>query len=173
MAKAAKTIRKHGGSKSRYKPAYAKQAFLAISKGAFREVDLCELFGIKSRGTLRKWAEENPTFQAAMTDGRERLVGKVADSMLKRACGYEYEERTYLIDESGVERITKRVVKHEPASVSAGIYLSCNLSRMWELQDRWLQQSQLEVGGVGGGDLTVIVNKNYEKDPSGSDPVQS
>ena len=172
MGKAAKKTRKPG-PKSSYKPAYAKQAFLAISKGGFREVDLCDLFGIKSRHTLRAWMKKYPAFKAAVADGRERLVGHVADSMLKRACGYEYEERTYLTDDAGVEKLSKRVVKHEPANVSAGIYLTCNLSRILELKDRWLQQSQMELGAIGGGSLVVSVTKNYEKDPSGSDPVQS
>lgn len=60
----------------------------------FLTVQLAEVFGV-SRAAVIKWASIHPEFRDAVRRGREEFdTGKVEQSLLKRALGYEYTEKT-------------------------------------------------------------------------------
>jgi hypothetical protein len=60
----------------------------------FIGVQLAEVFGV-IRETIEKWVQLHPDFKAAVRRGREQFdTEKVEQSLLKRALGYEFTERT-------------------------------------------------------------------------------
>ncbi|HUW84453.1 MAG TPA: hypothetical protein VMZ31_16835 [Phycisphaerae bacterium] len=150
------------GRKTQYKAAFANQARLAISKGGFREVDLCELFGIKTRQTLHDWMKKYPAFKHAIEVGREMLVKKLTDSMLRRAMGYEYEECTFDVT-GGKRTLVKVQTKHMAASERLLQFTLANLTRMMQSEFRWMLTSQDAEGGGVTGDVIVNVTKKYEQ----------
>ena len=78
---------------------YDNQRFPHIAEVLCREygflaVQLAEVLGVK-RTTVEKWVQLYPDFKAAVHRGREAFdTGKVEQSLLKRALGYEFTERT-------------------------------------------------------------------------------
>ena len=160
---------------SKYKAAYAKQAFVAITKGGFREVDLCELFGIGSRQTLHHWMAKHPAFKRAVEVGREMLVRKLTNSMLRRATGYEYEECVYDVVD-GRRNLVKVQTKHMAASERLLQFTLANLTRMHPSECRWMLTPQADEHGNMAGDVVIHVTKTYaqdSKDSDGPEPVQS
>lgn len=67
--------------------------------------------------SLYKYKKEYPQFAKALKKGKAVIDYEVESSLLKRAMGYEYEEKTY---EEGV--LTKRVVKQQAPDVTAQIF---------------------------------------------------
>ena len=78
---------------------YDPQRFPHIAEVLCREygflaVQLAEVLGV-SKTSIDKWIQIHPEFKAAVYRGREEFdTGKVEQSLLKRALGYEYTEKT-------------------------------------------------------------------------------
>ena len=135
-------------SNEMYKAQYARQAYLAIAKGGFREVDLCELFGVRRRQTLHDWRKRHPKFDQAIRDGREKFGGHLQDCLLKQVEGYEYEEDTYeTVD--GELVLVKRVKKHQPGVPSSTIFALKNICG-------WRDRQDLEVSGNPDRPLQIV-----------------
>jgi hypothetical protein len=57
-------------------------------------VQLAEVFGVV-KGTVQSWIQTHPDFRTAVFRGREAFdTGRVEKSLLKRALGYKYTEKT-------------------------------------------------------------------------------
>ena len=105
-------------SDSKYHTTYAARVRDQCYLGA-TEPEIAALLGI-SVTTLKKWREEIPEFAYAWKDGAAHADAKVAASLFKRACGYEYDGWKETKDGRFWERV------HVPASVPACIFWLTN-----------------------------------------------
>lgn len=88
--KKVKAEKDKGGRPTKYKPAYARQAFRHCLLGA-TDKDLAELFEVSEK-TINTWKKEYPKFLQSLKDGKDDADAKVAQAMYKRAIGYEHPE---------------------------------------------------------------------------------
>ncbi len=96
--------------------AYIRQAYIAASRLGSIDKDLAALFNA-SVSVLQRWKNRHPQFKRAIEQGREVYDSNVELSLLKRAKGYDYEEKTY----EG-EKLVKRVTKHVSPDTTACIF---------------------------------------------------
>lgn len=69
-------------------------AFVLCSEYGFTHEQLGKVFGV-SKKTIDSWSLNKPEFKKAVKAGRDAFDGeKVEQMLLKRAMGFEYEERT-------------------------------------------------------------------------------
>lgn len=114
---------------------------LLLVEGWARDGDtdktISEKLGV-SEVTLNKWKKENPLFVEVLKKGKEVIDRQVENALLKRALGYEFEEKTYetqifvkkTTDEDGntvetpytKEILSKRVIKQLAPDTTAQIF---------------------------------------------------
>ena len=90
--------------------------------------DIAHNMGI-ARQTLNNWCKKYPSIMDALKKGREPVVRKLENSLIKKAQGFEYEETTteMWVDDNGEKR--QKVSKHKKYSApdtSAAIFLLKN-----------------------------------------------
>ena len=90
--------------------------------------DIAHNMGI-ARQTLNNWCKKYPSIMDALKKGREPVVRKLENSLIKKAQGFEYEEVTteMWVDDNGEKR--QKVSKHKKYSApdtSALIFLLKN-----------------------------------------------
>lgn len=114
MAKKAKkpTAKKKnpGGRPVKYKVAYAKQAFRHCLLGA-TDKELAELFEVTEK-TINLWKHKYPKFLQSVKEGKTDADAKVAESMFKRAIGYEHPEDKIFCTNGAVT--VQPTIKHYP-----------------------------------------------------------
>lgn len=82
--------------------------------------------------TLDRWRQESEEMDRALTITDDLVDGMVEGSLFKRAMGYDYEEETYTVDETGRKVLIRVVKKHVPADVKAmAIWLYNRRSGAW------------------------------------------
>ena len=72
--------------------------------------------------TLYEWQERFPEFADAIKKGKRVIDEQVANSLLKRAMGYQYEEETWGKNQEGQMVLIKRIVKLQARDVTAQIF---------------------------------------------------
>lgn len=77
--------------------------------------------------TFRDYRDKHSALSAALKKGKEVVDYEVENALLKRAMGYEYEEKTYetkydTVQEKYVEILTKRVTKQVAPDTTAQIF---------------------------------------------------
>ena len=155
-----------GGRRSRYRGVVDDQtAQVAAELGATNE-QIAAALNI-SVHTLGKWLPQNPTLRAAVDAGRQAFtVGKVKDSLHRRAVGYEYDEVTQelreCVEEGPAGPVTtlkmievRRVRRHEPANPTCIIFELCN--------KLGTEYSQRQEHRVTVALPTLVIEKRYEK----------
>jgi hypothetical protein len=123
---------------------------------------LAEFFG-KSVSTISRWKVQHPEFSEALKRGKLPADVEVANSLFKRANGFEYDEATPIkvkdityADNGKKLRETERVEiiqvrKVVPPDVAACIYLLNNRQPQY-----WRQRREL-IDPDGGGGLTINI----------------
>ena len=92
--------------------------------------------------TLERWRQQTPELDEALTITEDLVDGMVEGALLKRALGYDYEEETYAIDETGRKVLTRVVKKHVPADVKAiAMWLYNRRQDFWRSQQAALPES--------------------------------
>lgn len=82
-----------GGRPSEYKEDYCEQVFKLCLLGAI-DKELADFFDI-SESTLNNWKSEHPEFLESIKKGKLKADAEVAESLFKRAVGFEYDEVTF------------------------------------------------------------------------------
>lgn len=82
------------------------------------------------RDTLNEWKKRFPAISDALKRGKAPVDFEVENALLKRACGYEYEEKR--TDATGN---TVTITRHVPPDVAAGIFWLKN-----RRPDRWREK---------------------------------
>ena len=107
-----------------------------------------------SRQTLNEWRNTYPAISDALKKGKEVVDIEVENALLKRALGYDVEER--VVEESDVNgRKTRTTVRHVPADVTAQIFwLKNRRPEVWrekqvvEVSEESLAKAKEILGGV-------------------------
>lgn len=105
-----------GGRPSRYKAEYAEQAYKFSLLGA-TDARLAEFFEV-AESTINMWKSTHPEFSESIKEGKQRADAQVAQSLFKRATGYQYEEITYEGEDS---TLAKKVVKEVAPDTGAAM----------------------------------------------------
>lgn len=97
--------------------------------------------------TFYEYKNQHPEFSEALKKGKEVVDFEVENALLKRALGYEYEEKTYELRynerlNKNVETLTKRVVKHVMPDTTAQIFWLKNRQPR-----KWRDKQQIEHSG--------------------------
>lgn len=116
---------------AKYKEWLTENGLLRIESWAsdgLTNEDIAHNMGI-TRQTLNNWCKKYNSIFDALKKGREPVVRKLENSLIKKAQGFEYEEVTteMWIDDNGEKR--QKVSKHKKYSVpdtSAAIFLLKN-----------------------------------------------
>lgn len=118
---------KKGGQPTLYRDDFTRQAESLTKLGATEE-QVAEFFDVHPN-TLYKWKLKHPDFAYAMKKGKYLADIEVANSLYKRAVGYEYTEKSTMKgrDANGEKYdYTKTTTKHIPGEVKAQIFWLVN-----------------------------------------------
>jgi len=106
--------------------------------------------GITSE-TLRVWSNEYSVISVALKRGKEVVDIEVENALLKRAMGYEYEEKEMTVNKQKESTIVKKTIKQVAPDVTAQIFWLKNRKRK-----EWRDKQDLEhTGNIG---VTIIDN---------------
>ena len=111
--------------KAPYREEYAEQAFRLCLLG-HDDDDLAKAFQVE-RHELVAWKLKQPEFAAACKRGRLEADSLVAESLFRRATGYDYQEEKAFSFQGAA--FTKMVEKHVPADVKAAVFWLTNRTK--------------------------------------------
>ena len=118
---------------SKYKPEYAEQA-RRLSMLGLKDTELAKFFEV-NEDTIHEWKKVYPEFSESLKEGKEVSDSKVAESLYKRATGYEHKETKFFVVNIGdfqqkVEAI--EVIKHYPPDPTSMIFwLKNRQPKLW------------------------------------------
>ncbi len=103
----------------------------AVENGATVE-EVAAALGI-AESTLYKYKSEKKELKEAFARGRAKIVVEIRAALLKKALGYEYEEKKQYIKEGDFHTVeyTEITTKHQPPSETAGAMLLRNYDENW------------------------------------------
>lgn len=140
------------GRKSKYDTHIAphlEQIRTAVKNGATVK-EIADALGI-AESTLNKYKAEKTELSAAFAHGRASIIIDIRAALLKKALGYEYQEKKQYIrkDDSGENvTYTEITTKHQPPSETAGAMLLRNYDEGWLDKDSvttQLKQQEFEL----------------------------
>ncbi len=121
-------------------------------KGATAK-SIAENLGL-SYSVFRKYCQQNEALKATFTQAKKKPDDEVENALFRRACGIEYEERTYRTkrdEETGedVEVCVKRVTKYIPPDPTSAIFWLCNRRpEQWRSKAQSETEDETETSGV-------------------------
>lgn len=134
------------GRKTLYRKEYAEQAYKLCLLGMTRK-EMAAYFEI-AEATLDNWCARHPEFLEALKDGRENADAKVAQSLYRRACGYEHpEDKIFQYEGSPIVVPT---IKHYPPDTGAATLWLKNRQ-----PEKWRDKQDVEVSGG----ISVLASK--------------
>ena len=119
-------------------------------KGGATITEIASALGI-AESTLYKYKTEKAELSKAFAGGRAHIVIEIRAALLKKALGYEYQEKKQYIkkDEDGESvTYTEITTKHQPPSETAGAMLLRNYDDAWLDKDNvttQLKQQEYEL----------------------------
>jgi len=102
-----------GGRPSKYKPEFDKMAYGFGLLGA-TDAQMADSFGVTEQ-TLNNWKHDFPSFFESLKSSKLVADAKVAESLYKRAQGFEYDEVTD--DEKNGQKTIRKMVPPDPTSM--------------------------------------------------------
>ncbi len=120
-----------GGRPTKWKPEFMEQGKELILSG-FSYVKLAKFWKV-SRDTLYEWMKEYPKFSDTLGKAKDDYdTGRVEKSLLRRAVGFRFKERTREPGKDGemvvIKEVTKMVVPDTPAMA---LWLTNRNSKRW------------------------------------------
>jgi AcrR family transcriptional regulator len=151
------------GRKSKYETHIAphlEQIRNAVKGGATVK-EIADALGV-AESTLNKYKAEKKELTAAFVGGRANIIIDIRAALLKKALGYEYQEKKQYIrkDEKGENvTYTEITTKHQPPSETAGAMLLRNYDENWLDKDNittQLKQQEMQLR------KTIAENNNFD-----------
>lgn len=143
-----------GGRPSSYRPEYAEQAFKLCLLGA-TDAELADFFDV-AESTINKWKLDHTEFSEALKGGKQQADARVADSLYRRALGYEHEAVKIVADaKTGSEHVVPYIERYPPDTTAAIFWLKNRRPDVW--RDKQNVEHEGEVGLPG---LTVVVKRD-------------
>jgi hypothetical protein len=106
------------GRPTSYKPEYNEQVFKLCLLGA-TDADIADFFEV-TETTINNWKIDYPEFFESIKSGKQKADSTVAESLYKRANGYEHEDVDIKMYEG--EIIQTKLIKHYPPDTTAAIF---------------------------------------------------
>lgn len=128
---------------------YIEDIKKAVESGATVE-EIADAYGI-NKSTLHKYKREKKELKDAFTRGRKVVCIEIKAALLKKALGYEYEEKKQYITEDAEGRKKKHteiMTRHQPPSETAAAMLLRNYDQTWLDKDNistQLKQQEMEL----------------------------
>jgi hypothetical protein len=147
-----------GGRPSKYDPKYNKQVVKLCRLGA-TDKDLASFFEV-TETTINNWKIDYPEFFESLKKGKEESDNNVADSLYKRAIGYQHTE-TKVFNNRG-QIITKDVIARYPPDPTSMIFWLKN-----RRPDLWRDKQEIDNNVNLKADrsiLEIIANSLNKKD---------
>lgn len=116
------------GRPSKYKCEFPEQARKLCMLGA-TDKDMAEFFGV-GESTLNRWKIEYPEFRESLKGGKMMADANVAESLYKRATGYEHPEDDIKVV-SGRIVITPTIKHYPPDATSMIFWLKNRRPDLW------------------------------------------
>lgn len=132
----------------------------AVQKGA-TITEIARALGI-AESTLYKYKNEKVELSEAFSRGRAQIIIDIRGALLKKALGYEYEEKKQYMktDENGESvTYTEITTKHQAPSETAGAMLLRNYDDTWLDKDNvttQLKQQEFELRKI------IAESNNFE-----------
>lgn len=160
------------GRPTDYKDEYVQQVFKLCLLGA-TDKEIASFFGCVE-STLNLWKIEYPDFSESIKRGKIQADAEVANSLYKRAIGYEYRETTFEkigegpdtieVGESGMETIEqdiykKKVVVKElaPDVAAQNIWLKNRRGKVDKDAQRWADKVETGLTDKDGNDALIQI----------------
>lgn len=127
--------------RDKYKYWLTKEGLIKIegwAKDGLSDEQIAHNIGI-NKGTIYQWKKKYKAIDEVLKKGKEVVDRQVENALLKRALGYDYEEETKMIAESGKKSI-KVVKKHIPPDTTAIIFWLKNRKR-----EQWRDVNKIEI----------------------------
>ena len=124
------------------------------ARDGLTEEQIAKNMGI-SRATLYEWKKKEVNILNTLKKGKEVIDFEVENALLKRALGYEYEEKTY---ENGV--LTKSITKHVAPDTTAQIFWLKNRK-----PDKWRDKvidTENEKEIANASDILIKIRKTVD-----------
>lgn len=136
------------GRPSKFRVEYADQAFKLCLLGA-TDAELGRFFDVDER-TINNWKDRHPEFLQSLKAGKEQADARVAETLYRRALGWEHEAVKIVADaKTGTEHIVPYTERYPPDTTAAIFWLK---NRRPEL---WRDRQQLGVHHNGRIDTSV------------------
>ena len=122
---------KKNGRPSKFKPEYEEQAYKLCLLGATDE-QMADFFGVTEK-TVNNW-KRRKGFLQSIKRGKIAADANVAESLYKRACGYEHPETKVFCNSDG-DITTHEMTKHYPPDTAAAFIWLKNRAGWRDKQD--------------------------------------
>lgn len=148
------------GRPSKYKHKFCIQAKKLCLLGA-KDSEIANFFDV-DEATIHRWKLEFPEFCESIKEGKILADSTVADSLYKRANGYEHEEDV-IFNDKGIPLVVP-TIKHYPPDTTAAIFWLKNRRRT-----EWRDKQEIE---LSGNNITVSLDLGNEQTDTGIQPPQ-
>lgn len=160
------------GRPTEYKSEYCEQVEKLCKLGA-TDKEIADFFDVEE-STINNWKIAHPEFLESCKDGKIKADAEVANSLYKRAIGYQYRETTFEkigpkedtieVGEEGMESVEtelykkKVVVKDMAPDVAAiNIWLKNRRGRVDKGAQRWADKVETGFTDNDGNDVPVTI----------------
>lgn len=146
-----------------FREEYIEQSYRLSLLGA-TDKDMADFFGV-SEQTVNAWKKKQPEFLESIKRGKAEADSRVAQSLYRRATGYERDEVEIKVvaigDNQGSEVQQIPVVKHYPPDTTACIFWLKNRQK-----EKWRDKQEVEVGLEDGlADRILRARERANADP--------
>ena len=145
-----------GGRPTDYREDYAEQAYKLALLGA-TDKDLADFFEV-TETTINNWKLAHPTFFESLKKGKMVADATVAESLYKRANGYEHEDVDIKMYEGRI--IETKLIKHYPPDTTAGIFWLKNRQ-----PKQWRDKVETEHTGTAFEKVTINIITPDDPEP--------
>lgn len=142
------------GNFSKYTSEFADQAYKFCLLGA-TESELANMFGV-TKQTIYHWSNIHPEFRKALVAGRFEADSNVANSLYRRATGYQHDDvdiRVVSRSDGNSEIVKTPIIKKYPPDATSMIFWLKNRSKKWT--DR---TEHLHGGGLAVFDPVLVAS---------------
>jgi len=126
------------GRPTKYDVKYNEQVYKLCLLGA-TDIELADFFEV-SESTINLWKLEYPDFSESIKRGKETADATVAESLYKRANGYEHPDVDIKMYEGQI--IQTELIKHYPPDTTAAIFWLKNRK-----STQWRDKQEIEHSG--------------------------
>lgn len=146
-----------------FREEYIDQSYRLSLLGA-TDKDMADFFGV-SEQTVNAWKKKQPEFLESIKRGKAEADSRVAQSLYRRAIGYEHDDVEIKVvaigDNQGSEVQQIPVVKHYPPDTTACIFWLKNRQK-----EKWRDKQEVEVGLEDGlADRILRARERANADP--------